>query len=78
MKIINYLIIVVFLSTLSFINKEKDDCNLLETYSEQHQYLEFIACKDGEGQVIKSSTYNVSGEHSFEVEKYFVENFGMG
>ena len=78
MKMLNYLIIVVFLSTLSCTNKKKDDCNLLETYSEQHEYLKFIECKDGAGQVIKYSTYNVTGEHSFEVEKYLVENYGMG
>ena len=78
MKILNYLIIVVLISTLSCTNKKREDCNLLETYSEQHNYLEFIECKDGEGQVIKYSNYNLTGEHSFEVEKYLVDNYGMG
>lgn len=78
MKIFNYRIIVIFLFALSCTIEKKEDCNLLETYSEQPKHLEFIECKDGEDQVIKYSIYHVSGEHSFEVEKYLVENCGMG
>jgi len=78
MKTITYLIIGVFLFTLSCTNYKKDDCNLLETYSEQHKYLELVECKAGEGQTIKYSTYRVIGIHSFEVENYLVEKYKMG
>lgn len=55
-----------------------DDCNLLAKYSVQPEYLELVECKKGEGQTIKYSTYRVKGIHSLELEKYLVENYGMG
>ena len=78
MKTMNYLIVGIFLFSLSCTNHKKDDCNLLAAYSEQPKNLEFVECKKGEGQTIKYSTYKVTGTHSLEVEKYLVENYGMG
>ena len=78
MKNINYLIIGIFLFSVSCTNHKKDDCNLLAAYSEQPKYLELVECKKGEGQTINYSTYKVTGTHSLEVEKYLVENYRMG
>lgn len=74
----NHLIIGIFLFSLSCTNHKKDDCNLLAAYSKQPKYLELVECKIGEGQTIKYSTYKVTGAHSLDVEKYLVENYGMG
>lgn len=78
MKIFKFLFLTIILFLQSCSNIKKDDCNLLETYSEQHKHLEFIDCEEGEGQVIKYATYNVKDSHSYEVEKYLVENYNMG
>lgn len=78
MKTLNYQLFTILLFFLSCSNGKKDDCNLLETYSEQHKHIEFIECREGEGQVIKHATYKVKGLYSFEVEEYLVENYGMG
>jgi Domian of unknown function (DUF4952) len=74
----NHLIIGIFLFSLSCSNLKKDDCNLLAAYAEQPKNLDLVECKKGEGQTIKYSTYKVKGKHSLELEKYFVENYGMG
>lgn len=78
MKTVNYLIIGIFLFSQACAIHKKEDCNLLATYSEQPKNLEFVECKKGEGQTLKYSTYKVKGTYSLELEKYFVENYGMG
>lgn len=75
---IKYLIVGIFLFSLSCTNHKKDDCNLLAAYSEQPKNLAFVECRKGQGQTIKYSTYKVTGAQSIEIENYLVEHYGMG
>lgn len=79
MKTIFCIILSTFLLSVSSANYGKDDCNLLESYSEQHKYLEFVGCEKGKGeQNIKEATYRVKAKNSIEVEAYLVDKYGMG
>lgn len=78
MKTLNYQLFAILLIFLSCSNDKKDDCNLLESYDKKHKDIEFIACGEGEGQVIRYATYKVKGTNSVTVEKYLVDNYGMG
>lgn len=79
MKTIFCIILSTFLLSVSSANYGKDDCNLLESYSEQHKYLEFVGCEKGKGeQTIKEATYRVKAKNSIEVEAYLVDKYGMG
>ena len=71
------LLLMIMPLILSCTTEKIEDCDLLKSYGEQHKYLDFIECHQGEGQVIKYSTYKVAGTHSSEVEKYLVETYGM-
>lgn len=79
MKTIFCIILSTFLLSVSSANYGKDDCNLLESYSEQHKYLEFVGCEKGKSeQTIKEATYRVKAKNSIEVEAYLVDKYGMG
>jgi len=47
-------------------------------YGEKPEELEFIACKEGKGQLIVEATYHVSGKEAEKVEKYLIKKYGLG
>lgn len=68
-----------FLLSISSANYGKDDCNLLESYSEQHKYLELVGCEKNKNEQTKiEATYRVKAKNSIEVEAYLVDKYGMG
>lgn len=85
------LILLVFLSTCFNSNKHLLESkkktqiantikcgDLLSRYAKKPAKLSFVNCVDGEGQVILSAKYTVSGKNSKEVEDFLVKAYGIG
>ena len=47
-------------------------------YGEKPKELEFIACKEGEGQLIVEARYRVAGKEAGKVEQYLIKKYGVG
>lgn len=52
--------------------------DLLKEYATRPDYLEFVGCEEGEGQLVVRAEYRVMGRDAQSVERYLVENYEMG
>ncbi len=52
--------------------------DLFMRYGEKPEELEFIACKEGKGQLIVEAIYHVSGKEAEKVEQYLIKKYGLG